>query len=195
MNKILCAIAIPTLLFSVAVHAQVDEQKETSDELYMGSEIKPLEKDLSDAERQQENNETFDSYTPRQNADLACDNEKLLPQVENFIYQKINAQETSSVAQKRERLLLVRNMNAFAEVDEHNINADKHFMTAAILTSLKINQKRKVSKICRSTHNRSAKFGEIDVIIYPFAQYYKVVVTNLVPAVEKMDEGTFIFNW
>lgn len=197
MRKILWMLGFASLIFSSVSYAETEQvENSDADELYMGSEVKPLEKELSEAERKQQNNEDFDTDVEgEKQPEISCGDEKLLRQVENFIYQKINAKETSSVATKRARLLLVRNMNAFTEISEQDISTDRNFNTSATLAYLKINQKRQIYKICRSLNNKSDKFGSIDIVLYPFAQYYKVVVTNLIPSAEKMDEGTFIYNW
>ena len=44
-------------------------------------------------------------------------------------------------------------------------------------------------------NNDDKSFKNVDIIIYPFMNYYKVVVTNLLTSPENMEEATFIYNW
>lgn len=167
------------------------------DDLYTGSDIIPLTKELSVTESAQENSSDLDVIEDNDvPEELACADERLKKQVERFIYKNISKKETNSVIEKRKRLLLVRNMADFAEVDEDDENLKKNFNIAATVAYLKINQHRKIYKICRSAHNQATRELEnIYVAIYPFAGYYKIVVANLVPTPEQVDEATFIFNW
>lgn len=167
------------------------------DDLYTGSDIIPLTKELSITESAQENssglNVMDDTDTPEA---LACTDERLKKQVERFIYKNINKKETNSAIEKRKRLLLVRNMADFTEVGEDDKNLKKNFDIAAAVAYLKINQHRKIHKICRSAHNESTDgLEDIYIAVYPFAGYYKIVVANLVPTPEQVDEATFIFSW
>lgn len=167
------------------------------DDFYTGKDVVPLTKELSVTESAQENSSDLDviddSDTPEE---LACDDKRLKKQVERFIYKNINKKETNSAVEKRKRLLLVRNMADFTEVDEDDKNLQKNFNIAATVAYLKINQHRKIHKICRSANNETAEsLEDIYIAVYPFAGYYKVVVANLVPTPEQADEATFIFNW
>ena len=90
---------------------------------------------------------------------------------------------------------MARNMSDFIEVSEDDEDLRKNINTASALAYLKINQRRKIYKVCKSPHNESNDFEDIYAIIYPFAGYYKIVAGNLVAVPEKMDEATFIFSW
>jgi hypothetical protein len=167
------------------------------DDLYTGSDVIPLTKELSVEESAQENSSDIDVIddgdTPQ---DLACDDERLKKQVERFIYKHINKKTTNSVIEKRKRLLLVRNMADFTEINEDDERYKKNFNIAATVAYLKINQHRQIHKICRSEHNNATEsLDDIYVAVYPFAGYYKITVANLVTVPEKYEDATFIFSW
>ena len=166
------------------------------DDLYGGTDVIPLAKELSTNESSQENSSDVavidDSDMPEE---LDCNDERLKQQMAHFIYKNISKEQTNSIPEKRRRLLLARNMSDFVEVSEDDADLRKNINTASALAYLKINQRRKVYKVCKSEHNKAADLEDIYAIIYPFAGYYKVVAGNLVSVPEKMDEATFIFSW
>ena len=166
------------------------------DDLYTGSEVLPLQKELSTAESAQENSSDVEVIDDNIMQELECGDERLKKQVERFIYKNINKEETNSAIEKRKRLLLVRNMADFTQIDDEDDKLKQNFSAAATIAYLKINQHRRIYKICQSRHNDGEKsFEDIYVVIYPFAGYYKIVVTNLLSIPEKADDATFIFNW
>lgn len=166
------------------------------DDLYGGTDVIPLAKELSTNESSQENSSDVavidDSDMPEQ---LDCNDERLKQQMAHFIYKNISKEQTNSIPEKRRRLLLARNMSDFVEVSEDDADLRKNINTASALAYLKINQRRKVYKVCKSEHNKNVDLEDIYAIIYPFAGYYKIVAGNLVSVPEKMDEATFIFSW
>ena len=166
----------------------------SEDDLYDGAEIKPIERQLSSEEKQQENSSDL-NYIRDENKmpELLCSNENLLRQVKQFIFETEQNKPTNSVPEKRARILLVNYLNELQEVSEKDIRKD--FNASAILADLKINERREIHRICASTDNKSKKYGNIYVIIYPYVNYYKVVVTNLAVLPEKKDDASFIFNW
>ncbi len=164
-----------------------------SEELIDDTSIKPLATHLSESEKLQE--ETSDlSYiadeTPR--PDLLCDDADLFKQIKDFIFASEQEKTSNSVHEKRARILLVNNLHSFTEVNEEALRGN--FEASAALANLKINERREIHRICASYDNKSQKFKNIYVIIYPYAEYYKVVVTNIMLLPEKMDEATFIFK-
>ena len=167
-----------------------------ADDLYTGTDIVPLKKELSRDESMREDSSDMslidenDAFT-----ELKCDNPKLKAQVEDFIYNNINKEQTNSVIEMRKRLLLVRNIKDFQQVSEDDIDSKTDFETLATLAYMKINKNIDIDKICRSTQNQATDFKDIYVILYVYAGYYKVVVTNLSPVTDKIDEATFIYNW
>ena len=166
----------------------------SEDDLYDGAEIKPIERQLSLEEKQQENSSDL-NYIKEESKmpDLLCSNESLLNQVRKFIFETEQSKPTNSVPEKRARILLVNYLNELHEVSENDIRKD--FNASAIVANLKINEHRVIHRICASTENRSKKYGNVYVVIYPYVNYYKVVVTNLAVLPEKKDDATFIFNW
>lgn len=164
------------------------------DDLYDGAEIRPIERQLSEEEKQEETSSDLDYIRDESKMpDLLCSNESLLKQVRQFIYETEQTKPTTSVPEKRARVLTVNYLNQLQEVTEKDIRND--FNAAAIVASLKINEKREIHRICASMNNKSKKYGNVYVVIYPYINYYKVVVTNLAILPEKMNDATFIFNW
>lgn len=166
------------------------------DDLYGGTDVIPLAKELSTNESSQENSSDVavidNSDMPEE---LDCNDERLKQQMAHFIYKNISKEQTNSIPEKRRRLLLARNMSDFIEVSEDDAGLRKNINTASALAYLKINQRRKIYKVCKSEHNKNVDLEDIYAIIYPFAGYYKIVAGNLVSVPEKMDEATFIFSW
>lgn len=163
------------------------------DDLYDGAELKPLSGKLSDAEKNQENAGSIED-TPNPNMpELLCSNGKLQAEIRKFIDEYIGKQTKQTVPARRRQVLLTKNMHAFEEVKEADLKKD--FEASAAIMYLKINENREIYRICSSRGNNYKDFDNINVIIYPFLNYYKVVVANLISVPEKMDEATFIFNW
>lgn len=174
---------------------EIKEMSAEEDDFYTGTDIVPLEKSLSSDETMREDSTDLSVMNNQPPVALNCNDPRLKAQIEHFIYQNINKEETNSVIEKRKRLLLVRNMADFEEVTDEQIDSKTDFETMAALAYMKINKHIDINKICRSTQSQSGKFKNIYAILYVYAGYYKVVVTNLMPVTEKMDEATFIFNW
>ena len=126
---------------------------------------------------------------------ISCDLPQLKEQIKNFMYQKTKDEEVNSVIEKRSHILLVQNLHDFKEVSSDTIDTQKDFATASTIANLRINNNIVISKICLSSGNTSKKFNNLYVIIYPYLNYYKVVVPNLAKSQDKLDDATFIFNW
>jgi len=166
------------------------------DDLYDGAEIKPLEKELSATEKQQRTSTDVEFIEKEDELpDLPCTNPGLKKQVEAFIFNNIKEESSNSVLEKRSRVLLVKNMHDFSEISEAELQKEKNFKASAAAAYLKINKKSSITHICSSQNNDFDEFKDIFVIVYPYANYYKVIVTNLIPTPETMDEATFIYNW
>ena len=198
-----CAEAEPEMMNGYAQdtlqNIEIKKMSAEEDDFYAGTEIVPLQKTLSTDESMREDSSDLSVTTKQAFAELKCDNPRLKEQIEHFIYKNINKNETNSVIEKRRRLLLVRNLQNFEEVKVEQIDDKQDFETMAALAYMKINKHIEINKICRSVQNENdnqdSKFKNIYAILYVVAGYYKVVVTNLMPVTEKMDEATFIFNW
>lgn len=164
-----------------------------ADELTDDTSVKPLETHLSESEKMQEEISDLNyiaDETPR--PDLLCDDENLFKQIKNFIFASEQVKPTNSVYEKRSRILLVNNLHPFEEVTKDALRGN--FEASAALANLRINENREIHRICASYDNQSKKFKDIYVIIYPYLDRYKVVVTNIMLLPEKMDDATFIFN-
>jgi hypothetical protein len=163
-----------------------------TDAFYAGEEIVPLTKEMSEEEQAGANSYVLSSQPL---PELDCSSPKLKKQVEDFIFKDLNKEGTNSVIEKRARILSVRNLSHFIDVSDEKIDADKDFLAAASLAYLKINRQREIYKVCKSSDNKSNKLKNLYVIIYPYLQYYKVVVANLVITTDDIDNATFIYNW
>ena len=159
-------------------------------------DIQPLGIGMSAQERQQENSTAVDFISNVDKLpDLSCDNVRLQEQVESFIYRKISEKSSSSAVERRNRVLLVRNLHHFTEITQENIKRGDGFSVQAALMNLRINQNREIAHICVSQGNQYNKFKNVYLIIYPFANFYKIVVANLLDNVDDLDSATFVYNW
>lgn len=165
--------------------------------LNFSADIAPLEKDMAEDEKAEEKNSGFEQIRePDKMPEIACNLPQLKKQVEDFVYKNLTADPTSSVIEKRRRILAVRNLHDFEDMTEEKIDAKKDFSAAAAITYLRINENRQISRICRSSGNKdNEKLERLYAVIYPYTSYYKVVVPNLMTSVENIGEATFIFNW
>lgn len=164
-----------------------------ADELIDDTSVKPLETRLSESEKMQEESSDLNyiaDETPR--PDLLCEDENLFKQIKDFIFASEQEKPTNSVHEKRSRILLVNNLHPFAEVTQDALRGN--FEASAALANLRINENREIHRICASYDNQSKKFKDTYVIIYPYLDRYKVVVTNIMLLPEKMDDATFIFK-
>lgn len=217
MKKLLLALSLCLCLNSFAVQAQETEDENhngmvhyaipktfsppkmkvleaSEDDLYDGAAIQPLTGQLSENEKLQENSTDL-NYTEDnpQRPELLCSDEKLLQEVRDFIYQHVQSKKTNSVLEKRAQTLLVKNLHAFEEIDEKNI--ENNFEANAALMYLKVNEHREIYRICASRNNQYDAFKNTYLIIYPYINYYKVVVTNLIALPENMADATFLHSW
>ena len=156
-------------------------------------DIQPLQAEMSEEERSQ-NKDIFaaDDEMP----ELKCEDLRLKKQVSSYIYKAISQQATSSVLENRSRVLLVRNMQDFQEIDADAISSLESFITATSLAFLKIKKQRRISRVCVSRGNKAKGFQNVYAIIYPFSGYYRVAIPNLAPNSQALEEkAMFIFNW
>ncbi|MBO6289329.1 MAG: hypothetical protein J6N45_03280 [Alphaproteobacteria bacterium] len=175
---------------------KIIELPEAEDTLYGGAEVVPFSKELSVNESAQENSSDLEIIDTSDMPDsLDCSDKRLKQQMAGFIYKNINKKATNSIPEKRRRLLLARHIADFTEISEDDADLRKNVNVASALAYLKINMRRQIYKICKSSHNESNDLEDIYAIIYPFAGYYKVVAANLVEVPERLDDSTFIFSW
>ncbi len=173
-----------------------EEMTPDEDEFYAGTDIRPIEKEMSEEEQSQPNSTDVnfieeDDKLP----ELKCSDTKLKKQVESFIYNYINKINTNSVIEKRDRLLLVRNLHDFSQVSEDDISGKENYTTMSLLAHLKINEHRTIYRICKSVDNKSKNFKNLYVIIYQYLNYYKVVVPNLISTPQQIEDATFTYSW
>ena len=159
-----------------------------------GTDIKPLTKELSVAEA--------DKSTELDNVDygqelpeLSCSDENLKKQIANFIYSYINRDGASSVIEQRTQHLLVRNLHGFTQVEDQSLSPKDNYSAVSVLAYLKINQNKKIYKICQSNNNKSKKFADLFAIIYRDGAYYQVVIPNVILSTKDIDKATFVYNW
>lgn len=171
---------------------EIKELTPEEDDLYDGSEIKPLRGTLSETEKMQEGGD-FEAEDEPRLPELLCSDERLRTQAGRFIYDFVNKQPKNTVPGRRAQVLLTKNMNAFQEIKDTDLK--KNFEASAALMHLRMNENREIYKICASQNNDNKNFRDLNIIIYPFMNFYKVVVTNLIQSPENMDEATFIYNW
>lgn len=175
---------------------KIKELDESEDDLYSGSEIKPLDIKISEEEKMQDMSSDFDYIDKEYELpELLCNNESLTKQVAHFIQSKIKDENESSVRNRRSRLLMIKNLHDFAEISEEELNKQDNFKTKAAIVHLRINESKDIYKICESTDNSFGRFKNIYLVIYPYFKYYKVLVANLMISPEKMDEASFIYSW
>lgn len=173
---------------------QIKKLDAAEDDLYDGADIKPLSGQLSQSEKLQENSSDLDYIDNSvEMPELPCSDARLLQEVRDFVFKNVHHHSATSVLEKRSRTLLIKNMHEFEEITEKEL--EKNFEANAALMYLKINENREIYKICASRNNRHGDLQNIYLIIYPYINYYKVVVTNLIVVPEKMENATFLHNW
>lgn len=172
------------------------ELDKSEDDLYADSEVKPLDKKMSPEELTNENNSDLNVLLEdKKLPELLCSDANLKKQVEDFIYMTINKQETRSVIEKRKRILMVNNLHNFKEISSDEITGDNSFEALASIMELKVNRNKQIYRVCASVGNNYDKFESVYVIIYQDNDYYKVVVSNLMPTPNQMDKAVFTYSW
>ena len=160
------------------------------------TEIKPMTKELSSVEAAKGNSSDLDDFEGAQVLpDVLCSDAKLKKQLENFVYAYINIESTGSIIEQRRRYLLARNLHDFAEVSDKDLSAKNNYSAASVVAYLKINENKKIYRICRSSDNNSEKFADLFAVIYRDGSYYKVVVPNVMLSTKNIDKATFVYNW
>jgi len=174
---------------------EIQELDESEDDLYSGSEVKPLNIKISEEEKLQNASADFDYIDKEYELpELLCNNTNLTKQVAKFI-QNNTEDKDSSVKSRRSRLLMIKNLHDFSEISENDLNKQDNFKTRAALVYLRINENREITRICESKDNTFGKFHNVYLVLYPYMKYYKVVVTNLISVPEKIDDATFVYSW
>ena len=173
------------------------EMKAEDDVFNADTKINEPEAQMSESERQQEDSSDFDYMDDKQELpDLPCDSPNLKKQVKSFIMNSLNQTAAYSVAERRHRILMVRDLADFEDVTSEKIGGKKYYAAASTAAFLRINQKREIKHVCVSRNTGEAeKFKTLHILIYPYLNYYKVVVANLVTSTENLDDATFIYNW
>lgn len=184
------------LLFGLCLFISGFSYAEEAEIFDDGTEIKPLTKELSATELQQENSTDLNNVDDNQPLpELLCSDERLKKQIENFVYTYINKESTGSIIEQRRRYLLARNLHDFAEVSDKDLSAKNNYSAASVVAYLKINENKKIYRICRSSDNNSEKFADLFAVIYRDGSYYKVVVPNVMLSTKNIDKATFVYNW
>ena len=173
------------------------ELKAEDDVFDASTEVKPLATRMSESEQMQESNSDLD-YIEEDIPlpDLPCDSPNLKKQVEAFMLNNLNMYATNSVIEKRNRILMLKNLPDFVDVTGEKIDSKANFQAASADAYLRINKKRKILHVCKSSNmNKAYNLKDVYVIIYPYLEYYKVVVPNVMNSIEELDKSTFIYNW
>lgn len=186
--------AFSLLLFVFGICAGSVSYSADTESFDGSAEIKPLTKQLSNAEENADTDLDDVDYGQKL-PELLCSDEKLKKQVANFVYSYVNRDGSSSVIEKRARYLLVRNLNDFVPESDENLNSKDNYSAASAVAYLKINQNKEIYKICRSFGNDSKKFADLFAVIYRDGAYYQVVVPNVMVSTNDIDKATFTYNW
>ena len=182
------------LIFGAAISMNVLAAEDTAI-LDDSAEIKPLTKTLSAEEAAQSSSDLDDVDAGQALPELSCSDEKLKEQVKSFIYSYISREDTNSVIEQRKRFLLVRNLHDFTEEQEDKLSSKDTYSAASVIAYLKINENRKIYKICRSANNDGKKFADLFAVIYRSGGYYHVVIPNVMDSTKDLDKASFTYNW
>lgn len=172
---------------------EIKELPQEKDDLYDGADIKPLSGTLSETEKTQEENLNFEYDDKEKLPELLCTDEKLRSQIGAFIYKYVQTQKAKTIPERRAQLLLINNLHQFEEITENELK--NNFDASAAAMQLKMNEGREIYRMCVSKNNKSKRFDNVYVLIYPYITYYKVVITNLAETPENLEDATFIYNW
>ena len=97
------------------------ELKAEDDVLDASTEVKPLTTRMSKSEQMQESNSDLDYIEEDVPLpDLPCDSPNLKKQVEAFMLNNLNMYATNSVIEKRNRILMLKNLPDFVDVTGEN---------------------------------------------------------------------------
>ena len=98
-----------------AVEKNSDAAKSVDNGLDINTDIQPLKAEMSENEKSQ----TSDIFAADDNemTELKCDDARLKKQIVDFVFHTISKNPTTSVLENRSRVLLVRNMHDFQEID------------------------------------------------------------------------------
>ncbi len=113
---------------------------------------------------------------------------KTMQEVEKYIG-KINADTTLS---KRSKALISANIDGFHQVAAQNFLPEQDLNTANALVMIKINDKIDENDILLCRQNRDVPHP-VYLIIYPYADNYRVYVINLDQSSSDYRDVTFIF--
>ena len=111
-----------------------------------------------------------------------------MQEVEKYIG-KINADTTLS---KRSKALISANIDGFHQVAAQNFLPEQDLNTANALVMIKINEKIDENDILLCRQNRDIP-RPVYLIIYPYADNYRVYVINLDQSSSDYRDVTFIF--
>lgn len=122
----------------------------------------------------------------------SCDTPQLLSKVMQRIQDYTDKMPTASILAKRNKALILSNIQEFESVSAENFTPQDDFNTANALVTIKINKKIKSKEftLCRQT---SAKKQPLYLIIYPYADNYMVHIINLEKYSGKYDTVSLIY--
>lgn len=143
----------------------------------LNSDFAPIEQPSSEnAAKFKNGNEELGKI--KEPAPVKCNDEQLYVKVMEVVNDYAKTLKADSTLMKRKKALLTANINGFHKVPTEGFNTAIDFNTTNALLMIKINEKilEKDILVCKQNGKREPS---IFLIIYPFADNYKVYVLNL----------------
>lgn len=120
----------------------------------------------------------------------ACTARALTERVRIEAEHYLKTQPAASSIAKRQKALIIANINDFEEISAENFEPEQNLNTANALITLKINRRINASDI---TLCRQKEGGKIYLIIYPYQDNFKVHIINLASYDPENEGISFIY--
>ena len=121
-----------------------------------------------------------------------CSSPELYAKVMQKVAEYLNTVNAESTLTKRSKALISANIDGFHQVDVKNFTPKQDRNTANALVMIKINDKIAEQNIMLCRQNRDIRHP-IYLIIYPYADNYRVYIINLNKNSSDYQDITFIF--
>lgn len=121
-----------------------------------------------------------------------CSSPELYAKVMQKVAEYLNTVNAESTLTKRSKALISANIDGFHQVDVKNFTPEQDRNTANALVMIKINDKIAEQNIMLCRQNRDIRHP-IYLIIYPYADNYRVYIINLNKNSSDYQDITFIF--
>lgn len=123
-----------------------------------------------------------------------CDNEQMIEKVIAKVDAYNQEHPASSIMNKRNQALMLKNLRHFAEVDVADFTSKQNYNVANQILMTKINRRLddKDLRLCKNTGK--GKASEIYLLIYPWWDNVYVSIINFIPPTGENSDFFIVFN-